>query len=245
MQKLLFSSIRHRLSLFFVFVYLGLSSQAYASSLNQLTIMTEDFPPFNYKENGQAAGKAVDLLLDASAAAGQAISRDQINVMTWARAYKMVQSGPNALLFSMTRTEKRESLFKWAGPVGANRIVIWAKKSSNIPTFDDPKDNSIRVGVVRDTVGDQLMVAAGVADDLLVRNSKPEGAAKMLVSDRVKLWAYSENSGAQQLIDAGENIDDYEVVHVLSSKDLYFAFSKDVDDSVVNALQEGINAVRK
>ncbi|MGS2717445.1 substrate-binding periplasmic protein [Eionea flava] len=244
MQKPYFLSIYHQLGLLFVLISMGLSGQVYASSLNQLNIMTEDFPPFNYKENGKAAGTAVDLLLQASASVGQPIERDNINVMTWARAYKMVQSGPNALLFSMTRTEKREDLFKWAGPVGSNRIVIWAKKSSNIAAFDDVKDNSLRVGVVRDTVGDQLMVAAGATDDLLVRNSKPEGAAKMLVSDRVKLWAYSENSGAQQLIDAGENIDNYKVVHVLSSKDLYFAFSKDVDDSVVEALQKGIDATR-
>jgi polar amino acid transport system substrate-binding protein len=224
---------------------LAFSMQAKADDFNQLTIMTEDFPPFNYKEDGKAAGSAVDLLMQASAAVGKPIDNDKINVMTWARAYKAVQSGPNALLFSMTRTDTREDLFKWAGPIGANRLVIWAKKSSGIAPFDNVKDNPEKVGVVRDTVGDQLMVAAGATDDGLMRNSKPEGAAKMLMSDRVKLWAYSENSAIQQLKDAGANIDDYEVVHVLKSSELYFAFSKDVDDSVVQLLQKGIDLVRQ
>jgi len=78
-----------------------------------------------------------------------------------------------------------------------------------------------------------------------MRASKPEGASKMLISDRIKLWAYSENSAIQQLKDAGANIDDYEVVHVLKSSELYFAFSKDVDDSVIQLLQKGIDQVRQ
>jgi len=215
-----------------------------ASDLSKLTIMTEDFPPFNYKQDGKAVGSAVDLLMKASAAAGDPIANGKINVMTWARAYKAALSGPHVLLFSMTRTEAREDLFKWAGPIGKNRLVIFAKKSSNIAPFTDVKDNALIVGVIRDTVGDQLMVAAGVSDEGLMRNSKPEGAAKMLVSDRVKLWAYSENSGSKQLTAAGANMDDYEIVHVLKSSELYFAFSKDVDDSVVQVLQKGIDAVR-
>jgi ABC-type amino acid transport substrate-binding protein len=215
-----------------------------ASDFSKLTIMTEDFPPFNYKKDGKAVGSAVDLLMEASAAAGNPIANTDINVMTWARAYKAVQSGPNALLFSMTRTEARENLFKWAGPIGANRVVIWAKKSSGIAPFDNFKDSSEKVVVVRDTVGDQLMVGAGATDDDLVRASKPEGASKMLINDRVKLWAYSENSGAQQLKGAGANIDDYEIVHILSSSELYFAFSKDVDDSIVQLLQKGIDIVK-
>ena len=224
---------------------MAFSMQVKATDFSQLTIMTEDFPPFNYKEGGKAAGSAVELLTQASAAVGKPITNDKINVMTWARAYKTVQSGPNALLFSMTRTESRENLFKWAGPIGENRVVIWAKKSSGIAPFDNIKDNSEKVAVVRDTVGDQLMVSAGSTDDGLMRASKPEGASKMLINDRIKLWAYSENSGAQQLKDAGANIDDYEIVHVLKSSELYFAFSKDVDDSVIQLLQKGIDQVRQ
>ena len=228
----------------FLGLLLAFSMQAKANDFSQLTIMTEDFPPFNYKKDGKAAGSAVDLLMQASAAAGKPITNDKINVMTWARAYKAVQSGPNALLFSMTRTDARENLFKWAGPIGENRVVIWAKKASGITPFDNIKDNSEKVVVVRDTVGDQLMVSAGATDDRLARASKPEGASKMLINDRIKLWAYSENSGARQLKDAGANIDDYEVVHVLKSSELYFAFSKDVDDSVIQLLQKGIDQVR-
>lgn len=219
-------------------------AKAYSADFSGLNIMTEDFPPFNYKQDGKAAGKAVDLLIKASQAAGAPITREKIDVITWARGYKMAQEGPNAMLFSMTRTEAREDLFKWAGPIAQNRVVVWAKKSSNIGQIADMSKSTEKVGVVRDTVGDQLVVGAGVADNMIIRNSKPDSMAQMLINGRVKLWAYSETSGAQTLVEAGENIDDYEVVNVLKSKDLYFAFSKDVDDSVIELLQKGIDMAK-
>jgi polar amino acid transport system substrate-binding protein len=221
-----------------------LSYTSAAQDFSNLNIMTEDFPPFNYLKNDQPSGRAVDMLIKASAAVGKPISKEQIHLITWARAYQTVLSGPNALLFSMTRTEARENLFKWAGPIGQNRVVIWAKKSSGIGKINDLTTLTERIGIVRDTVGDQLIIAAGVPDEQLVRNSKPDGAAKMLASGRVKLWAYSENSAIQQLNDIGENIDDYEIAYILKSKDLYFAFSKDVDDAVVQLLQKGIDMSR-
>lgn len=217
---------------------------ANATDFGNLTIMTEDFPPYNYSENGQAVGKSVELLLKASKAAGVPITRDKINVITWARGYKMTQEGPNAMLFSMTRTEAREELFKWAGPIAQNRIVVWAKKSSGIGKIDDISKSPEKIGVVRDTVGDQLVVAAGAVESNIVRNSKPDNMAKMLANNRVKLWAYSETSAAQTLRGIGENPNDYEVVSVLKSKDLYFAFSKDVDDKLIKLLQKGIDMAK-
>jgi ABC-type amino acid transport substrate-binding protein len=229
----------------FILVLIAHISTVNAADFDSLEIMTEDFPPFNYSENGKATGIAVALLLNASAAVGKPIKTEKINLITWARAYQTTLTGPNAMLFSMTRTDAREHLFKWAGPIGQNRLVVLAKKSSNIGQIGDISKTTENIGVVRDTVGDQLIVAAGVPSDKIKANSKPRGATKMLTNNRIKLWAYSENSGFKQLTEIGENIDDYEIVHVLKSSELYFAFSKDVDDEIIALLQKGIDSLAK
>jgi len=95
-----------------------------AADLNSLNIMTEEFPPFNYSDNGNLSGLSVDLLIKASAAVGSPITEKDINMAAWARACKTTLSGPNTMLFSTTRTEQREDLFKWAGPIGQNRTVV-------------------------------------------------------------------------------------------------------------------------
>jgi len=101
-----------------------------------------------------------------------------------------------------------------------------------------------KVVVIRDSVDDQMTVKANVSTKLITRASKPDSAAKMLSTNRVDLWAYNELTAIEILMRNGQSLDDYEIVHVLSSSDLYFAFSKDVDDSVVQLLQKGIDMVK-
>jgi ABC-type amino acid transport substrate-binding protein len=79
---------------------------------------------------------------------------------------------------------------------------------------------------------------------MITRTTKPDAASKMLSTGKVDLWAYNELTAIEILTRNGQNMDDYEIVHVLSSSDLYFAFSKDVDDSIVQLLQKGVDMSR-
>ena len=108
-----------------------------------------------------------------------------------------------------------------------------------------PEDIQVEVGVVRDDIGDQLAVSAGIANKVIKRTSQPEGMAKMLATGRIKVWVYTESTATKHLKSIGENLDDYEVTHVLKTSSLYYAFSKDVDDALVAKLQQGIDMVRK
>lgn len=227
-----------------IFVASTLTSSVYAQDFSGIKIMTEEYPPFNYTENGQPAGTAVDLLLKATEAVGSPINKRQITVAKWARAYKTVAEGTNAMLFSAARTEDRESSFKWAGPIDEIRTVMFAKKSAGIGKIDDIANIKYKVGVVRDDVGDSLAKAAGVPESMITRNSGSEAMAKMLAGGRIDVWAYPEVAAIDFLEKAGENMDDYEVVYVLKSTKLYYAFSKDTDDSIVAKLQKGIDMVK-
>jgi ABC-type amino acid transport substrate-binding protein len=220
------------------------ATSAFAQDFKKLTIMSEEFSPFQYTENGEIKGTAVDFLLKATEAAGEPIRSTDIKMVAWARGYKMVLSGPNTMLFLMSRTEERENLFKWAGPMSENRIVIFAKKSSGFGEINDITTLSDRLGVIREDIGDQLATKAGVPPSVFVRGSKPESIAKMLAVGRVKLWAFPEGGGLSTLESIGENTDDYEIVHVLKTTGLYYAFSKDVDNRIVAKLQAGIDQIK-
>jgi polar amino acid transport system substrate-binding protein len=228
-----------------IFIFLTHSSTSNpAVNFNSLNIITEEFPPFNYSENGQPTGSSVELLLKASAAVGSPISRDRIKIAPWARAYQTALSSTDVMLFSTTRNKERENLFKWAGPIGQNRTVIFAKKSAGIGQIDDMSTIDKKLVVIRDSVDDQQIVKANTPSKMITRTTKPDAAAKMLATGRVGLWAYNEVTALEILKRNNRNIDDYEIVHILSSDEMYFAFSKDVDDSVIQLLQKGIDQVR-
>ncbi len=220
------------------------SPLAKSQTLSDLQYITENYPPFNYEEQGVLKGEAVELLIAATALAGSPVNARDISLQPWARAFHNALEGPNRVLFSTTRTPEREALFKWAGPIGNNHIVLIGKKSRNIKLNSLQELDHFRVGAVRDDVGELFLRDLRLEKTIITLGVQPESIAKMLQSGRVDLWAYGESSALKLLKQIGAKASDYEVVYVLQSMELYYAFSADVDDALVKQLQDSIDTIR-
>ena len=59
--------------------------------------------------------------------AGSQQTRGDIAFLPWARAYNLALNNKNVLLFSTTRTEAREALFKGVGPILKSNFVLFAR----------------------------------------------------------------------------------------------------------------------
>lgn len=223
---------------------LVLSPHSRGETLADLEYITENYPPFNYVEGGVLRGEAVDLLLSATALSGNPIRARDISVQPWARAFHNALEGPNRVLFSTTRTPERERLFKWAGPIGSNHVVLMAKKSSNIKLNSLKELERYKVGAIRDDVGKLFLRELHLEKSIITLGVQPDSIAKMLQSGRVDLWAYGESSAKDTLKKIGAKVADYEVVRVLKTLDLYFAFSQDVPDKLVAEFQQAIDTIR-
>lgn len=222
-----------------------ISSVSYAdTSLTRLEFLTEEYPPYNFTKNGELNGISVDMLIKASEAVNDPLSKSNIRVVPWARGYNRALKDANVVLFAAARTEERENLFKWAGPFAEIRISLIAKKSSKL-SVSDPKKITDLVGVIREDAGDQLAKTLGIPENVINRSTTPAKMAKMLASDRIQFWAYSEKPAFSFLSSNGENLKDYEVVYVLQSIPLYYAFNKKTDDALVNKLQKGLDLIKK
>ena len=82
---------------------------------NSVRIFTEDFAPFGYIEHGHLTGVGPDIVTAMSKALTD--NGAQIEVLPWKRAYANVLNEKNTALFSMTRIQEREDLFRWVGPL--------------------------------------------------------------------------------------------------------------------------------
>lgn len=219
-------------------------TSANAAELNQLRYLTEQYPPYNYDQGEGLQGIAVDVLTKASELADSQITRDEIELQPWPRAYRTALIKPNTVLFSTTRTVQREEIFHWAGPISKTRIVVLAKKSKNITISQPMALAQYRIGVIRDDVGEQLLLELGVPRDSMIESSIPDTLANQFVKDRIDLWAYEENVAKWWLKRAGFDSQQFEAVYVLSEAELYFAFNIDTDDVLVKRLQAGIDQLR-
>jgi polar amino acid transport system substrate-binding protein len=221
-------------SIIFIFTF------AQGSQANELTIMTEEFRPFGYKENGKIKGMAVDVVREILRIVKH---RENIVILPWARAYLNIQNEPKHILFAMGRSPARENLFKWVGPIFSNRTFFYKKRDSNIhiETMEDAKKVKA-IGVVINDFNHTLLKSKGFKN--LRPNTNHMSNIKMLILNRLDLVPSGELGIEISMHEAkieSKMIERTKVL-VFDSK-LYIALSKDIPDSVVQQWQEALEQV--
>lgn len=215
-----------------------LSSPLAHAALADLEYVSEEYPPYNYTEQGQVRGLAVDLLK----AVWQRTNTpaQHIRLMPWARGYYLLTQKPNVVLFSTARTRAREAQFKWACPIGYSEYGLWALRA-NAPTIKAESDlNRYTVAAVRADASEQLLLNKGMDDTRIQPANRLAQAFKMLRSKRVDLIASGSLAARDAMRELKLNPDDYQQVYVLSAEQLCYAFSPAVPDSDVKAFQDAL-----
>ena len=207
----------------------------------ELTIVSEDNPPFNFNQDGVFTGSSTEVVREIMRRLNVTA---EIQVMTWARAYQLAQTDTNVVLFSTARTGERENLFHWVGPIYKVRFGFYARQGSNLVLTclaDAKKVNAI--ATYKDDVREQLLKTMGFTN--LDSSKSPASNLKKLLAGRVDLWLYS-NLGVPSV--AGQiGIDPAEVELVLPFKDVnaYIAISKSTPRTVVDQWQSTLEAMKR
>lgn len=212
--------------------------------MDDLQIFTENYAPYNYEREGQAVGLSVDVLLAMFERLETRQSRSDIQVFPWARAYTYAKSGPNVMLFVMTRTPAREPLFKWVGPIIDTTVGVLGKRRRDFRIHRPGDLRSYRIGAIHDDIGQLSLLEQGVRPKNIHVVAVPRVAARMLSADRIDLWAYEKNVSLWYLREVGAVPQDYEMVYTLRQSELYFALSPDTSDAIIDTLQTAFDAVK-
>ncbi|WP_070971360.1 substrate-binding periplasmic protein [Vibrio sonorensis] len=228
----------------FNFALMLMASSLHATQLNSLNYLTEEYPPYNYTLESKPSGISVKLLVAATELANSPIELSDIRFQPWARAYRSALVREDTVLFSTTRTDLREHLFQWVGPIIETRVVILAKRTSHIVISSPMELAQYRIGVIRDDVGEQILSQLGVPRNSLQESSHAKTLAKQIQKGRIDLWAYEERVARWWIKEAGYNPDDYEAVYVLEQGELYYAFNINANKELVAALQKAIDELK-
>ena len=212
----------------------------------QLTILTEDWEPFNYEEEGTVQGISTDMLVLMLQRVGSSQGRSDIEILPWVRALRHLKEKPNTLLYTTTRTEEREHMFKWVGPIFESQFNMYALKSKGIKinTFEDIRNYS--VGTLRDdAVENILMFKTGMKLSDFQRVSLNLNNTKKLADGRVDLVPMTFTTLSFTCDEAGLNIDDFEPVFILDKKGMYFAFNLETPNPVILELQKAFDDLKE
>ncbi|BBD09592.1 uncharacterized protein DFE_2866 [Desulfovibrio ferrophilus] len=218
------------------------TATAQQHSFNSLNWITEEYYPYNFTENGLVSGISVDLLRMTWEEMQEPLTI--ITAYPWARAYRMAQTQPGTVLFSMARTPEREQMFKWAGPIANVRFVLTAPKSRHLKIAKGTDLTGLRIGTLREDVGDQLLDPW--RDICTVEPvATVDQNLKKLDMGRLDLISYEESSTRLLLLRHGKNPNDYETAFVLEEVPIYFAFHKDTPDDLVQRFQQALDRVKQ
>nr|WP_319583226.1 transporter substrate-binding domain-containing protein [uncultured Pseudodesulfovibrio sp.] len=191
--------------------------------------------------NGHLSGWAVEIVREL---ADRTHCKSRIEPMPWARAYHIAIDQPNVALFPATRTEERDSLFHWVGPIFRVRWCFLARKGSGVVI--NSLDDARKVGSIGTYIGDardRYLTELGFTN--LQRTANDATNYRKLEYGRLDLIIGSD-SGLVSMTDcAGINPDNFEVALPLKEMDLYIAISRDTPLETVKAWQKAFQSLRE
>lgn len=229
--------------LLWVLLVIGTYVTATEPPLPKLMVLTEDLPPLQITENNilvdGIAFHAVRHLLDSSEL------NYSIDVMPWARAYKIAREQPNVLLFSLVRTPHRENAFHWLTRIADMDMYLVSAKTAQVGLTTLEEARKVLIGVKRNDVVYEYLSANGFVDNqnlLIMRDTQDTYDA--LINHRVQLAPANP-----ELINAycklsGCNLESFRFNVLMPDmhQDFYLAASMGTDPRILKRIRQTIVA---
>jgi len=212
-----------------------------AFARDRLRIIGAGIPPLSFARDGVISGYCVDLVHELQRRVGDATA---VELMPWARAYRMGMDGANVILLCPKRTPEREPHFRWVGPVLESESMFYALRRSRIKlaTLNDARALQ-GILVPREFYSYQYLRGAGFTNLEPVNTSQAmlamllAGRRPVMVLDREQLPVLLEQAGVD-----GEQV---EPLLKLMSIRSYFTFPLDAPDSQVAQWQQALDGIRR
>lgn len=206
-----------------------------------LRLLTEDYPPITFQKDGEVTGLATDIVREILSREG---TEGKIELLAWDEAYDTALKEPNVVLFSTTRTAKREKLFHWLGPIGSYNDALYAKKGSRlkINSLEDAK-SSASIGTVDGWFSQEFLQENGFTN--LISSEKPKTIAAKLMSGEVELAAFTDMTAPAILAEAGASMSDLKRVFVIKQYDFYIAFSLGTNEKIIQSWRKKFAEMKK
>jgi polar amino acid transport system substrate-binding protein len=210
----------------------------------QYQIVTEEWAPYNYRENSQLTGMTTDIVRAIMAQTGDDF---EVLLLPSMRATYVMQTRPKTIMYSMFRTAEREPLYKWVGPVAEESIHPYqlANASPQISSLEQllhvPKITTRHAGLVPD-----MLQSLGFKN-LDKSATKSQQLYRMLLAGRTDVVIGDTDAGvayySRQLHIAPGVLRQVPLEVYRSS--LYIAFSRDSEDQLVAAWAKALEQLRQ
>lgn len=204
-----------------------------ARAADPLTLLTEDYPPFNWADqaSGKTMGLSVDLVKELLARAG--VAAKPVQVLPWARAQVLTATNAHTCMFSTARMPEREQSYQWIGPIARNEWVLFARDDDHLKLHSLEDARPYLIGTY---LGDASVIWLQALKLKMSTVTSDRLNPPKLQMRRIQLWSVGRLSGLFQQRELG--IGNFEAVLSFAQVDMYLACNKSMDTAEVGRLNE-------
>jgi polar amino acid transport system substrate-binding protein len=207
-----------------------------------LSIVTTDWPPFEYAQGKKTLGTDIAIVEEAFKRAGVPIT---ISVLPWARSLKNVQTGVADAILTLRKTKDREVFLLFPDePISVSENVFFRRKDSKFKYQTDADLNGRLVGaVISYDYGRDFATT-----DLFKRDTQrsDEKGFDMLAASRLDFMICDKVVGRFVLSKSPHSEKIVYDPAVYSRFDMYLAFAKKQDlTDVAKKFTESLRAMKK
>jgi polar amino acid transport system substrate-binding protein len=212
-----------------------------ASSIENITFYTEDYPPANFVSNNELIGISVETLKALWKHLN--IPEQTIHVVPWSSGYQYTLDNNNTALFTMSKTPSRENLFKWVGPIFHSTYVLMAKKSKNLTFENLGQIFKHQIVTVQGDISEISLYQVGFPTSNMAKVSQFKQAFLMMELDRVDMMVITPHAFSYLAEQLDFDINDYEQVWQISKVGNFLAFNLNTSDKVIKKYQEAFDQI--
>lgn len=203
----------------------------------------EDFPPYSFTAEGEAAGIATDLLREICRAAEL---HCRIHIYPWARAFRTALAEKNSLVYSTTQTSDRLEQFIWLGPFLPRAIMLFTLPGTDFTAAKLHEPGDYRFGAVSRDASVTELKDAGVPDSAVDITNSHDDNMRALLGRRIT--AVPDNELAVRWYLKSHGLPQSTLVPALQLGETggyYFALNPQSDPELVRKLKRGYETVMK
>jgi len=206
--------------------------------------VTEDWPPYNYPDNGKVVGFSTEVLQRLLAKANVSMP---IKLLPWARAYRMAQTRPNTLIYTLARIPEREKQFIWIGPIAPRESYLFRLSNRNdIQPKNLQEAAKYVTGVVRDDVSEHELLKQGWSEGKNLDISNDDNALfRKLKVGLIDMLPSSELAAQYRVRQMHFEHDLVKVLSLVKQGGYYIGASKNSDAAVAARLQKAMDELRQ
>jgi len=207
-------------------------------------VVTEEWAPYNYQEDGRLTGLSTEIVRAIMARTGDDFS---IELLPSMRSSHILQTQPRTIMYSLFRTPEREALYQWVGPIVEESIHAYQLASAThyLNSLDAlyaaPRITTRHAGLVPN-----VLAAAGFSN--LDRSAgESQQLYRMLLAGRTGIVVGDTDAGVayySRLLQIPPGSLRRIPVELYRSS-LYIAFSLDSDAQLVANWQRALEALRE